>query len=446
MADAVPRFGASDFFLVETDAGQLRERLRSALAALLGRDVEDSDPHMVVASAFLPFLVQGQASADACAKATLRAFARGSELNRIADSTCVVGYLDRLPARPAVLACVLSVTVTRSSFSGESMCAVSWSASRVASFQGGEPVTFSGAGSFSVDFGYTEGASKTVNVPVYLLSDVKGTAGNGVLADGSGAPALIQDDDLSVTASVEADAPADVEYTVEVVKKWRAGAPYGGADAEDDDAFALRTLWQAKALRVPGSYEYFLLALSDLHLLASWYLSPSVDDDGRIVLAYADKSTACAAGSSVTLYTTGEAYDQYVRRVRESLMVDQRAYVYDAEEYDGVASIVVYFTIPATTTDEDGAKNRVINAWRVWVSSVAWHCGALLSETDATSALVAAGAESVWIDGSDAAIHGRGLRLPVDRFVPASRFAYSYAGLGTASAAPVGGGGEEILP
>lgn len=446
MADAIPRFGASDFFLVETDAGQLRERLRSALAALLGRDVEDSDPHMVVASAFLPFLVQGQASADACAKATLRAFARGAELDRIADSTCAVGYLDRLPARPAVLACVLSVTVTRSSFSGESMCVVSWSASRVASFRGGAPVTFSGSGSFDVDFGFSEGSSKTVNAPVYLLADVSGTAGNGVLADGAGAPALIQDDDLSVTVSVEADAPADVEYTADVVQKWRAGAPYGGADAEDDDAFALRTLWQAKALRVPGSYEYFLLALSDLHLLASWYLSPSVDDDGRIVLAYADKPTACAAGSSVTLYSVGEAYDQFVRRVRESLMIDQRAYVYDAEEYDGVESVVVYFTLPAPTTDEYGARERVINAWRVWVSSVAWHCGALLSETDATAALLDAGAESVWIGGSDAAIHGRGLRLPVDRYVPASRFLYYYAGLGTASAAPVGGGGEEILP
>lgn len=446
MADSVPRFGASDFFLVQTDAGQLREQLRSALAALLGRDVEDSDPHMVVASVFLPFLVQGQASADACAKATLRAFARGSELNRIADSTCVVGYLDRFPARPAVLACVLSVTVTRSLLSGISMCVVSWSASREALFRGGDPVTFSGSGSFAVDFGYSEGSSKTVNVPVYLLADVLGTAGNGVLSDGSGAPVLIQDDDLSVTVSVEAGAPADVEYSVEVVQKWRAGSPYGGEDAEGDDAFALRTLWQAKALRVPGSYEYFLLALSDLHLLASWYLSPSVDDDGRIVLAYADKPTACAAGSSVNLYTPGEAYDQFVRRVRESLMIDQRAYAYDAEEYADLASVVVYFTLPATTTDEDGARERVINAWRIWVSSVAWHCGALLSETDATAALLDAGAESVWIGGSDAAIHGRGLRLPVDRFVPASRFTFYYAGLGTASAAPVGGGGEEILP
>lgn len=446
MADAIPRFGASDFFLVETDAGQLREQLRSALAALLGRDVEDSDPHMVVASAFLPFLAQGQASADACAKATLRAFARGSELDRIADSTCVVGYLDRLSARPAVLACVLSVTVTRSMLSDASRCVVSWSASREASFQGGDPVTFSGSGAFDVDFGYAEGSSKTVNVPVYLLADVSGTAGNGVLSDGSGAPVLIQDDDLSVTVSAEADAPADVEYTAEVVQKWRAGAPYGGEGAEGDDAFALRTSWQAKSLRVPGSYEYFLLALSGLHLLASWYLSPSVDDAGRIVLAYADKPTACAAGSSVALYTAGDAYDQFVRRVRESLMIDQRAYAYDAEEYAGVASVEVYFTLPATTTDVDGAKSRVINAWRVWVSSVAWHCGALLSETDATSALVAAGAESVWIGGSDASIHGAGLRLPVDRFIPASRFSSHYAGLGTASAAPVGGGGEEILP
>lgn len=446
MADAVPRFGASDFFLVQTDAGQLREQLRSALSALLGRDVEDSDPHMVVASAFLPFLVQGQASADACAKATLRAFARGAELDRIADSTCVVGYLDRLPARPAVLACVLSVTVARSMLSGVSSCVVSWSASREASFQGGDPVLFSGSGAFDVDFGYSEGSSKAVNVPVYLFADVTGTAGNGVLADGAGSPSLIQDDDLSVTVSVEADSPDDVEYAVEVVQKWRAGAPYGGADAEDDDAFALRTLWQAKALRVPGSYEYFLLALSDLHLLASWYLSPSVDDDGRIVLAYADKPTACAAGSSVSLYSVGEAYDQFVRRVRESLMIDQRAFVYAAGEYDGVASVLVHFTLPASTSDVDGAKARVINAWRVWVASVAWHCGALLSETDATSALVAAGAESVWIGGSDAAIHGAGLRLPVDRFVPASRFYYYYDGLGASASAPVGGGGEEILP
>ena len=58
MADNVPRFGASDFWLVQTDAAQLREQLRSALETVLGRPVVDADPHMVLASAFLPFFVQ----------------------------------------------------------------------------------------------------------------------------------------------------------------------------------------------------------------------------------------------------------------------------------------------------------------------------------------------------------------------------------------------------
>ena len=137
MAD-LPRFGASDFWLVQTDAAQLREQLRTALATLLGRDVVDSDPHMVLASAFLPYLVQGQASADACAKATLRAFASGQDLDRIADSTCVVGYLDRISARGAILPVLLSATITRSDATHASVCHVSWTATRTTESAGGD--------------------------------------------------------------------------------------------------------------------------------------------------------------------------------------------------------------------------------------------------------------------------------------------------------------------
>lgn len=347
MADNVPRFGANDFYLTETDPLALREALRAALADVLGRPVLDSDPHMVLASAFLPFMVQGQASADAAAKATLRAFAVGQDLDRIAESTCVVGYMDRMAPRGAVLAAILSVEVTRPTSLEAAAVTVTWTAGRDVEADG-ETVAFSGSGTATVT--YAAGVSaRTLHLPVYLVCEATGAAYNGLLASAATIP--VPDADISVDVSAVDDAGA--VCTVDDVSVSRCGSTYGGADAESDSSFAVRSAWQAKALRVPGSHEYFRLLLSELHLLASSYVAPTVDSDGRIVMAWCDKAAYYAENAGLTLDARGAAYDAFRDAVQGSLLVEQRVMAYPARD-DATAIYRVRYWLPASTPDEIG--------------------------------------------------------------------------------------------
>lgn len=434
MADSIPRFGANDFYLTETDPLALREALRAALAEVLGRPVLDSDPHMVLASAFLPFLVQGQASADAAAKATLRAFAVGQDLDRIAESTCVVGYLDRMAPRGAILAGILSATVARPVATAMETVTVEWTARRTVSVDDTE-VEFSSSG--SADIPYAAGtASMSVRIPVYLVCSEPGAAYNGLL--GQTSPYPVEDPD--VTVDVSAHTSEGVECTVDDVSVSRCGSTYGGTDIESDGSFAVRSAWQAKALRVPGSYEYFRLMLSELHLLASSYVSPAVDADGRIVMAWCDKVAYYAGYASIDLTVRGAAYDEFRTAVQESLLVDQRVVAYPARE-----RYVVYtaqYRLPAATVDVASARAAVERAWRAYVAEHAWHCGAIISTADMDSVLVGAGASSVFVQ----TLADPYVVQPADTMIPDRCLVLSYRGLSTDSVAPAGSDGEEITP
>lgn len=431
MADNIPRFGASDFWLVQTDAAQLREQLRSALETVLGRPVVDSDPHMVLASAFLPFLVQGQASADAAAKATLRAFAVGADLDRIADSTCVVGYLDRRPARPAVLAYWVSVTITRPSASFTETAQITCELSREVPLSSGERVVFAGSDEFSIEFAPGV-ASLPLVLPVYALCDVAGSEYNGLLPISTTAPVV--DTDATVTVSVQGG------FTAGEATARRCGTSYNGSAVESDESFAQRTAWQAKALRVPGSYEYFLLALSDMPLLASTYVAPAVDSDGRIVLAWCDKCGMYASMNGITLSDRGAAYRAFYEAVRSSLLVEQRAIAHPAERW--AATYIVTYWLPAVLVDEDSGRAEVERAWTAYLDGHAWTCGAVLSSTDIDAALSTAGASRVDVSSTSPSYSV----LPADAAILDTSFTLVYAGRSTDSAAPEGTDGEEIAP
>jgi hypothetical protein len=103
MSDNIPRFNAQDFYTIETSPSVIKEELRTALYNYLGYNPTDSDPRMLEAMALMPYIVQTRALADAAAKSALLTYAQGEALDRIADSTCVYGYMDRLPARRAVM-------------------------------------------------------------------------------------------------------------------------------------------------------------------------------------------------------------------------------------------------------------------------------------------------------------------------------------------------------
>lgn len=436
MADSVPRFGANDFYLVETDPLALRESLRSALAEALGRPVLDSDPHMVLASAFLPFLAQGQASADAAAKATLRAFAVGADLDRIADSTCVVGYMDRAPARGAVLACILFADVARQSSLDAAEVTVSWEAHRGVTTDAGETVTFSGSGSFEIS--YDAGAlTKSLKLPIYLACETVGAAYNGLLS--SAAPLPAPDSEISISVSAVDDGGAACSVSSETVS--RCGSTYGGSDVEGDESFAERVAWQAKALRVPGSLEYFRLLLSELHLLASSYVAPTVDDEGRIVMAWCDKADYYARRGVISLDVRGAAYDGFRDAVQNALLVEQRVMAYPARE-DASALYSVRYWLPATTIDVASARAVIERAWRAYVSGHAWQCGAILSTAEMCAVVLAAGASSATVQTAEDAY----VVLPADTIITDRQLGLVYRGLSTESAAPVGGDGEEITP
>lgn len=441
MAD-LPRFGATDFFLTQTDPTILREQLRDALATVLGREVLDSDPHMVLASAFLPFMVQGQASADACAKATLRSYAVGEELDRIADATCVVGYLDRPRARPSVLAYLLAIDVYRTQTLGASTAAVTWQASRTINVDG-EEVTFSGSGVVYAAFSDGLGEANLL-FPVYLRCSVPGASYNELFGDGLNP---VEDASASVSDTVtDADGRA-IDYAVDTPTPYRCGSSYGGTDAMGDEAFAQLTQWQAKALRVPGSYEYFMLALSKLELPASWFLMPSVDSEGRIIIAWADKAAACAASAGITLTANGAAYDELVGVVKSSLLVSQRAYIYPASHMSPRVIAEFFYKIPSSVSDPASVRDSVEAAFTRWRSEVGWQCGAFISLSELSSRLAAAGAASVYLDYvTYTAIRTYGLRCPCDRYAYGFDLTLTYDGVAEGSDVPEGGSGEEVVP
>lgn len=441
MADNIPRFGASDFFLVETDPVALREQLRASLSSLLGREVVDSDPHMVLASAFLPYLVQGQASADACAKATLRAFAVGQDLDRIADATCVVGYLDRKPAQGAILACIISGTVERSAADAASAYDLKWSISAELE-KDGQVATFSGSGAIRQEFELTDGLTKAFAVPVYLTCETVGPEFNRVFIDSL---TIQHSDDLTNALVIEAieapDSDTGQSYEVQSPDVGVCGESYGGSDAESDAAFAERVEWQARALRVPGSLEYYKLILSEVPYLASWYVAPTVDYLGRVVVAWCDKAHFIAARNSVTLTADGEAYVAFKTAVKSALLVGQTAYAYPAvRASEQTFVLTARYKLPASTVDVGAGTVAVRAAWSQYVASHAWHCGALLDASEVISVLQSAGAVDVVVQSPISLADP----LPADAIATSLQFRIVYEGLATASVDPIGGSGEVI--
>lgn len=442
MAEKLPRFGASDFYLTETDPVVIRENLRAALADVLGRDVVDSDPHMVLASAFMPYIVQGLASIDACAKATLRAYAVGADLDRIADSTCIVGYLDRKPSSPAILPAIVQFTLTRDSALSASDVVVSWSGAREFDVDG-ETVRFSGAGDFVVHFEALDGSSKNFATPLYLRCEKVGPAYNAIGAD---LRYVVEDQALTDDMTLEAvEAPSSdtgQSFSVSSVSASLSGETYGGADAESDADFSQRVAWQAKALRVPGSLEYFKLALSSVQTLTSAYISPVLDSDGRIVLAWADKPSLIAEMGMLQLTERGDAYNEFLRTVQTSLLVEQHAYAYMARLYNYSASITVSYKLPQNTADVGSASALVRSAFNAWKTRCAWHCGAVVRDSDAIAAVASAGA----VDVSVSSVMSPDGPLPADAIMMADQFSLVYDGLSTDYAPASGGAGEDITP
>ena len=166
-----------------------------------------------------------------------------------------------------------------------------------------------------------------------------------------------------------------------------------------------------------------------------------MESDGRVQFAWADKASYWEpSGTELTM--RGPAYDEFLRIVKSSLMVEQRGYVYEATLDAGSVWFTMIYELSADTVDVDSARAAVADAWRLYASSVAWKCGAILRRSDMVAAVMRAGASRAWLDPTSA----HDVTLSLDRFITLDRFALLYNGLSTDSAAPAGGSGEEVVP
>lgn len=265
MAENMPRFGADDFWAIETDPAVIREQLREALTSYLGYSPTDNDPRMLEAMALMPYIVQTRALVDAAAKSALLSYAMGEELDRIADSTCVYGYMDRLPARRAVMWVRLNL---QPGTTGEAYYSGKFSA---------YGITFSGSGY------YQRPSLAEENGPYYVpfFAEETGTKANGI--------------DSHVDASLAANIASGVTvaYTggtasAGIAAVYRGGnyvteiPSCGGRDAETDEEFSARIAEQMHALRVPGSKEYYNFVARQVEGISDVYTSESLDGSGKV--------------------------------------------------------------------------------------------------------------------------------------------------------------------
>ena len=307
MADNIPRFNAQDFYTVETSPSVIKEEIRTALYNYLGYNPTDSDPRMLEAMALMPYIVQTRALADAAAKSALLTYAQGEELDRIADSTCVYGYMERLPARRAVMWVRLDFEVgTRGNahYSG--------------SFEAGG-VTWSGEG----DFNLTWDAEAYGKYYVPFYADSEGSFANGIDSH------VIANLASIIASSVNVDyeggtAAATIADVYHGGNYWTEIPTCGGRDAESDEEFAKRISEQMRALRVPGSVDYFNFVARQVSSIVDSYTSNELDSDGHVQMWYstpfAYAITDCN-GHSFVVYCGDsdiEFYDEYREAISTS--------------------------------------------------------------------------------------------------------------------------------
>lgn len=301
MADNIPRFNAQDFYTVETSPSAIKEEIRTALYNYLGYNPTDSDPRMLEAMALMPYIVQTRALADAAAKSALLTYAQGEELDRIADSTCVYGYMDRLPARKAVMWVKLDLEV-----------GTTGTAHYSGTFTAGG-VTWSGEGDYIQT--YSAEANGPYFVPFY--ADTEGTQANGI--DSTVDPSLNQSiyDGVSIDYS-GGTASAGAAAVYRSGSYWTEIPSCGGRDAESDEDFAKRIAEQMHAIRVPGSQAYYNFVGRQVDGVSDVYTSNSLDAYGRVQVWY----------SSPYVYALTDGLDNFVVYCGSDAM-------YLAEFYDG---------------------------------------------------------------------------------------------------------------
>ena len=435
MADNIPRFNAQDFYTVETSPSVIKEELRTALYNYLGYNPTDSDPRMLEAMALMPYIVQTRALADAAAKSALLTYAQGEELDRIADSTCVYGYMDRLPARKAVMWVKLDLeagTTGTAHYSGEFIA-------------GG--VTWTGEGDYVQSF--LAEANGNYFVPFY--ADAEGTQANGI--DSTVDPSLNQSiyDGVSVDYT-GGDASAGYATVYRNGVYWSEIPSNGGRDAESDEDFAKRIAEQMHALRVPGSKEYYNFVGRQIDGVSDVYTSESLDAYGHVQLWYSSPYVYALTNGldSFVCYCGSDAMylEEFYTKFRDTLAASKPAGVGLVigpafHDNSGLSTSIELTVYQGMSNDDESAL--VTELYRRVVGKYNEKMGLAMSATEISQwalELGAVAARTIFIDGSTDLY-----QAPPNAITPLLPLSVTITSRIPKEISPVnvGGAGEELL-
>lgn len=398
--EKIPRFGATDFYLLDADPAAVRSELKGIVASYLGYEPAESDPLFVVCMALMPYIVQTRALSDACAKSSLLSYAVGQNLDRIADATCAVGYLDRLPARPAFCPVEVNLTPALPEPSASAPSRVEWSGSVSFEANGrrydsgevhGECVLDS-----YVEAGVTRYYYRGSLAVLHGFCSEPGRAGNISRAEADAmALAAIAAAGLSMQVG-SSSAVSGLPVTV-------YGAA-GGAEAENDGAFAERIRTRQTALRIPGSVAYYSDLLNTVYGLRDFYIPkkalvarPTWESDapfdGAVQVYYVGETPAGAPSA----YNPPAPDSPDLLPVRMKNILTASKLVSDKIMIDPAiahvpltARLSVHFSMPSGSTAEQVA--RVEAAYAAALDKCCYRIGIVVNFDEFNASLVAAGA------------------------------------------------------
>lgn len=383
MAEKLPRFGATDFYLLETDAGAIKEEIRAALAEFLGYTPTDADVYMNTALALMPYLVQTRALADAAAKSTLLSYAIGQNLDRVADATCVAGYLDRLPAQRAFALVRLNFTdvlPTPSETSPDSF-EFEWRGS----FEY-EGTAYEGSGSGVITKEFRGAYVYNILVYVYLFAK-----DGGIVEDLSRVPEDVLLPIIQSGMNVTLDGSSVDIATLDV----KLSANWVGADAESDESFAKRIEDRSCALRLPGGVAYYSDMLNGVYGLRDYYVSPYAyaaregheEDDagfvGCVQITYLGELDSIPAPDDPR-----PVRDRVADIIAKNKLISDRVMLTPAKEK--YAPFGVYYSVLSGTGPE--VIERIRSTYYNLLDKYCRRLGVVVDFDDITSSIVQAGA------------------------------------------------------
>lgn len=383
MFENLPRFGATDFYTIETDPLKIKEELRAALGAHLGYTPTDADPFMALAFSLMPYFVQTRALADAAAKSTLLSYAVGQSLDRIADATVFTNYITRLKEIPSKAAVRVVISVDGKDY---------WTnAPRVDFTLVGAKVTSDGV-TFKGD----------VVARLKYDGDNEQYVGNVFLPEENGARVGFK----TMDAAVESDRATF--NGVEIGNDWtgvniRAVSVAPGRDAESDDEFAAALRETQLGLRTPHSRAWYLSQLRgiegvyDVTILDAAYSDLNQAQSPRngalqvIVLPEYAVNGKVAMDSAETIGSDGKTAVERVVEVLRAIQGVGVRFLVKAASFTNAESILVQAHLPDDA--DDAAEQSVRAAFAAYVRRVSNRLGVLIRYDELEGELVSAGAE-----------------------------------------------------